>query len=49
MNRLGGTPAFNTIPFDIKEARIEQFSATFEREIGWNTFPRILSGHACTT
>jgi hypothetical protein len=37
VNRLGGTPAFNTVPVDLKEARIEQFSATVEREIGWKT------------
>jgi hypothetical protein len=41
VNRLGGTPAFNTIPFDLKEARIEQYSATLERELGWNTTFRV--------
>ena len=40
INRLGGTPSFNTLPFDLKEPRIEQFSVTFEREIGWKTTAR---------
>lgn len=34
---LGGTPAVNAVPFGLREPRIHQYSATFEREIGWNS------------
>src|SRR5581483_9546348 len=33
--------AANAIPFDLQSPRIEQFNATFEREIGWKTAVRI--------
>lgn len=33
--------AANAIPFDLQTPRIEQFNATFEREVGWNTGVRV--------
>lgn len=33
--------AANAIPFDLQSPRIEQFNATFERELGWNTAVRV--------
>jgi hypothetical protein len=38
---IGNRPAVNAIPFDLQQPRIEQFNATFEREVGWNTGVRI--------
>ena len=37
---LGGTPAVNVVPFDLKQPRIHQYNATFEREIGWGNAVR---------
>ncbi|HVF27120.1 MAG TPA: hypothetical protein VM943_02695, partial [Pyrinomonadaceae bacterium] len=33
--------AANAIPFDLQSPRVEQFNATYEREIGWNTAVRL--------
>ena len=37
----GGAPAFAAIPFDLQSPRIEQFNATVERELGWDTGLRV--------
>jgi hypothetical protein len=37
---LGGTPAVNVVPFDLKQPRIHQYNATLEREIGWGNAVR---------
>lgn len=37
---FGGTPAVNVVPFDIRQPRIHQYNATFEREIGWGNAVR---------
>ncbi len=37
---FGGTPAVNLVPFDIRQPRIHQYNATFEREIGWGNAVR---------
>jgi hypothetical protein len=37
---LAGTPAVNVVPFDLKQPRIYQYNATFEREIGWGNAVR---------
>lgn len=34
---LSGQPSANSIPFNLKEPRIDQYNVTFEREIGWQT------------
>ena len=33
LNSFGNTPDANSIPFDLQQPRIEQFNATFEREL----------------
>lgn len=38
---LGNLPSFNSIPFDLKEPRIDQYNATYEREIGWDIALRL--------
>jgi Carboxypeptidase regulatory-like domain/TonB dependent receptor len=38
---FGGTPAVNLVPFDIRQPRIHQYNATFEREIGWGNAVRV--------
>jgi len=38
---FGGTPAVNLVPFDIRQPRIHQYNATFEREIGWGNAVRL--------
>jgi hypothetical protein len=37
---FGGTPAVNVVPFNIRQPRIHQYNATFEREIGWGNAVR---------
>jgi hypothetical protein len=37
----GGTPAVNVVPFDLKQPRIHQYNATFEREIATGTSVRL--------
>ena len=37
---FGGTPAVNLVPFNIRQPRIHQYNATFEREIGWGNAVR---------
>jgi hypothetical protein len=32
-----GTPAVNVVPFGLRQPRIYQYNATFEREIGWGS------------
>lgn len=36
----GGTPAVNVVPFNLRQPRIHQYNATFEREIGWGNAVR---------
>ena len=36
----GGTPAVNVVPFGLRQPRIHQYNATFEREIGWGNAVR---------
>jgi hypothetical protein len=35
-----GTPAVNVVPFGLRQPRIHQYNATFEREIGWGSVVR---------
>src|SRR4029077_6522670 len=35
-----GTPAVNLVPFGLRQPRIHQYNATFEREIGWGNAVR---------
>jgi hypothetical protein len=35
-----GTPAVNVVPFNLRQPRIHQYNATFEREIGWGSAVR---------
>jgi len=37
---LSSSPAVNAVPFDLRQPRIHQYNATFEREIGWNSAVR---------
>jgi Carboxypeptidase regulatory-like domain len=34
-------PSANLIPFDLQQPRIQQYNATFERELGWKTGLRV--------
>jgi hypothetical protein len=34
-------PSVNVVPFDLKQPRIHQYNATFEREIGWGSAVRL--------
>jgi hypothetical protein len=34
-------PSTNLIPFDLQQPRIQQYNATFERELGWKTGLRV--------
>ena len=36
----GGTPAVNVVPFNLRQPRIHQYNATYEREIGWGNAVR---------
>jgi len=36
----GGTPAVNVVPFGLRQPRIHQYNASFEREIGWGSAVR---------
>ena len=35
-----GTPSVNVVPFGLRQPRIHQYNATFEREIGWGSAVR---------
>jgi len=35
-----GTPAVNAVPFNLRQPRIHQYNASFEREIGWGSAVR---------
>jgi len=37
----GGTPAVNVVPFNLKQPRIHQYNATFEREVATGTSIRL--------
>jgi len=37
---LGSSPSVNAVPFNLRQPRIHQYNATFEREIGWNSAVR---------
>lgn len=37
---LSSTPAVNVVPFGLRQPRIHQYNATFEREIGWGSSVR---------
>ncbi len=41
LNTFGNTPTANNIPFDLQQPRIEQYNATFEREMPWKTGLRV--------
>lgn len=38
---FGNTPAVNVVPFDLHQPKIQQWNATVERELGWNTSVRL--------
>jgi hypothetical protein len=38
---LAGAPEANSIPIDLQQPRIEQFNATFEHELSWQTGVRV--------
>lgn len=38
---LDSRPSVNAIPFDLQQPRVEQFNATVEREVGWQTGVRV--------
>lgn len=35
LRTLGSQPSANAVPFDLKQPRIQQYNATFERELPW--------------
>src|SRR5260370_2872198 len=37
---VNGTPSVNVVPFGLRQPRIHQYNATFEREIGWGSAVR---------
>ena len=37
---LGGVPDLNAVPFNLRQPRIHQYNATFEREVGWGNAVR---------
>lgn len=41
LNAFDAAPEANSIPFDLQQPRIEQFNATFERELPWQTGVRV--------
>jgi hypothetical protein len=41
LNTFDNTPTANNIPFDLQQPRIEQYNATFEREMPWKTGLRV--------
>ena len=41
VNALSGVTSGNWVPFDLKQPRIQQWNATFEREVGWRTAVRL--------
>jgi len=41
LNFIDSRPEANSIPFDLQQPRIEQFNATFERELSWQTGVRV--------
>ena len=41
LNAFDAAPEANSIPIDIQQPRIEQFNATFERELRWQTGVRV--------
>ncbi|MDQ3652800.1 MAG: TonB-dependent receptor, partial [Acidobacteriota bacterium] len=38
---LDSRPSVNAIPFDLQQPRVEQYNATVEREVGWQTGVRV--------
>jgi hypothetical protein len=38
---VNGTPAVNVVPFNLRQPRIHQYNATFEREVGFGTSIRL--------
>jgi hypothetical protein len=38
---LTGLTSGNGVPFDLQQPRIQQWNATFERELGWGTAVRL--------
>ena len=41
LNTFDNTPTANNIPFDLQQPRIEQYNATFEREMPWKMGLRV--------
>ena len=41
LNFIDSRPEANSIPFDLQQPRIDQFNATFEHELGWQTGLRV--------
>ncbi|HEV2826855.1 MAG TPA: carboxypeptidase-like regulatory domain-containing protein [Pyrinomonadaceae bacterium] len=41
LNAFDAAPEANSVPFDLQQPRIEQFNATFERELPWQTGLRV--------
>jgi carboxypeptidase family protein len=41
LNAFDSAPEANSIPLDLQQPRIEQFNATFERELPWQTGVRV--------
>jgi hypothetical protein len=41
LTALSGFATGNWVPFDLQQPRIQQWNATFEREIGWSTAVRL--------
>ena len=41
LNAFDAAPEANSIPIDLQQPRIEQFNATFERELPWQTGVRV--------
>jgi len=41
LNAVGSQPSANAVPVDLRQPRIEQYNATFERELLWKTALRV--------
>ncbi|MGH9767043.1 MAG: carboxypeptidase regulatory-like domain-containing protein [Blastocatellia bacterium] len=41
LRTIGSQPSANAVPIDLRQPRIEQYNATFERELPWQTALRV--------
>lgn len=41
LNNISGFPSVNIVPFSLRQPRIQQYNATFERETGWQSAVRV--------